>query len=62
MLLTQQQARPDLPNLGKLPGASWPGIHDYIKLMQVSQLVQLLFNSMVGSEFACCIMLLLSLL
>ena len=48
MLLTQQQARPDLPNLGKLPGASWPGIHNYIKLMQVSQLVLLLFNSMVG--------------
>ncbi len=36
MLLTQQQARPDIPPLDTLPGPPLPGIEEYIQLMQVS--------------------------
>ncbi|KAA6419315.1 MAG: PAS domain-containing tyrosine kinase [Trebouxia sp. A1-2] len=34
MLLTQQQARPDIPPLDSLPGPPLPGIEEYIQLMQ----------------------------
>ncbi|KAL0036873.1 hypothetical protein WJX77_003215 [Trebouxia sp. C0004] len=34
MLLTQQQARPDIPPLDSLPGGTWPGMQEYILLMQ----------------------------
>ncbi len=35
MLLTQQQARPDIPPLDSLPGPPLPGIEEYVQLMQV---------------------------
>lgn len=35
MLLTQQHARPDIPSVGSLPGGTWPGMQEYILLMQV---------------------------
>ena len=35
MLLIQQHARPDIPFVGSLPGGSWPGMQEYILLMQV---------------------------
>ena len=35
MLLTQQQARPDIPPLDTLPGPPLPGIEEYVQLMQV---------------------------
>ncbi|KAL0046815.1 hypothetical protein WJX82_010624 [Trebouxia sp. C0006] len=34
MLLTQQQARPDIPPLDSLPGPPLPGIEEYVQLMQ----------------------------
>ncbi|KAL0037083.1 hypothetical protein WJX77_012077 [Trebouxia sp. C0004] len=34
MLLTQQQARPDIPPLDSLPGPPLPGIEEYVELMQ----------------------------
>ncbi len=35
MLLTQQQARPEIPPLDSLPGQPLPGVEEYIPLMQV---------------------------
>ncbi|DBA75584.1 TPA: hypothetical protein ACH3X2_009138 [Trebouxia sp. C0005] len=34
MLLTQQHARPDILPVGSLPGGTWPGMREYILLMQ----------------------------
>lgn len=38
MLLTQQHARPDILPVGSLPGGTWPGMREYILLMQVCRL------------------------
>jgi hypothetical protein len=42
VLLTQQQARPDIPPLDSLPGPPLPGIEEYLQLMQVFHTLKLL--------------------
>ena len=57
MLLTQQQARPDIPPLNSLPGRSLPGIEEYVQLMQVLHAGRLQ-TALLGSTMSCyCAML-----
>ena len=36
MMLTRQQARPEVPNIDNLPGSAWSAVGGFIDLMQVT--------------------------
>ena len=40
LMLTRQQARPEIPDINSLPGPAWSGIGGFVSLMQVCMSMQ----------------------